>query len=219
MPPPRAFPPGHPLTPAAYREVGQPVIVPGDMGRYSFVLAGTQRAYDETFGSTCHGAGRRMSRGAAKKAARGLITGHQVVDFEAECYFGSYHDVDSSEMSFKMAGILAFRTVAPECKPVLLEPLLDVETETPEDCLGDVMGDLSARRGQILGTERDGRLTRVKAIVPEAEMYRYSTSLHSITHGRGTHRERPHGYAEAPPEVTAKVAAEWRKEKEEHEKG
>jgi elongation factor G len=148
-----------------------------------------------------------------------VIGGYPVGDFEVECFDWSYHDVDSNEMSFKMAGILAFRTVAPECKPVLLEPLLDVETETPEECLGDVMGDLSARRGQILGTERDGRLTRVKAIVPEAEMYRYSTSLHSITHGRGTHRERPHGYAEAPPEVTAKVAAEWRKEKEEHEKG
>jgi tRNA-splicing ligase RtcB len=67
----RAYPPGHPQVPAQYREVGQPVLIPGDMGRYSFVLAGTQRAYDETFGSTCHGAGRRMSRGAAKKAARG----------------------------------------------------------------------------------------------------------------------------------------------------
>jgi elongation factor G len=160
-----------------------------------------------------------VDRGIQESAARGIITGHPVVDFEAECYFGSYHDVDSNEMSFKMAGILAFRNVAPECKPVLLEPLMEVETETPEECLGDVMGDLSSRRGQILGTERNGRLTRVKAIVPEAEMYRYSTALHSITHGRGTHREKPYGYAEAPPEVTAKVAAEWRKEKEEHEKG
>ena len=67
----RAFPPGHPLTPAAYRDVGQPVLIPGDMGRYSYVLVGTERAYEETFGSTCHGAGRRMSRAAAKKAARG----------------------------------------------------------------------------------------------------------------------------------------------------
>ncbi|HEX5633283.1 MAG TPA: elongation factor G, partial [Gemmatimonadales bacterium] len=158
-----------------------------------------------------------VDRGIQEAAARGVVAGYPVVDFEAECYFGSYHDVDSNEMSFKMAGILAFRNVAPNAKPVLLEPLVEVETLTPEECLGDVMGDLSSRRGQILGTERDGRLTRVRAIVPEAELYRYSTALHSITHGRGTHRERAHGYAEVPPEVAVKVAAEKKKEKEEEE--
>jgi elongation factor G len=113
-------------------------------------------------------------------------------------------------MAFKMAAILAFRSVSEKAKPVLLEPIVEVETLTPEETLGDVMGDLSSRRGQILGTERDGRLTRVKALVPEAELYRYSTALHSLTHGRGTHRERLHGYAEAPPEIAAKVAAENR---------
>lgn len=149
-----------------------------------------------------------VDKGIQEAMQRGPVAGYPVVDFEAECYYGSYHDVDSNEMSFKMAGIMAFRNVAPSCRPVLLEPLMDVETLAPEEYLGDVMGDLSARRGQILGTERDGRLTKVKAIVPQAELYRYSTALHSITHGRGTHRERSHGYAEAPPEVTAKIAAE-----------
>jgi len=123
--------------------------------------------------------------------------------------------VDSNEMSFKMAGILAFRNVAPKCRPVLLEPLMDVSIWTPDDTLGDVMGDLSSRRGQILGTEQDGRLTKVNAIVPEAELYKYSTTLHSMTHGRGTYRQAFHGYAEAPPEVAAKVAAEHQKDKEE----
>jgi elongation factor G len=156
-----------------------------------------------------------VDKGIQEAAARGVVAGYPVVDFEAECYFGSYHDVDSNEQSFKMAGILAFRNVAPQAKPVLLEPLMEVETLTPEECLGDVMGDLSSRRGQILGTERDGRLTRVRAIVPEAELYRYSTALHSITHGRGTHRETPHGYAEVPPDVAAKVAAEKGKAEEE----
>ena len=85
---------------------------------------------------------------------------------------------------------------------MLLEPLIEVETWAPEETLGDVMGDLSARRGHILGTDRDGRLTRVRSIVPAAELYRYSTALHSITHGRGTHKEKFHGFAEAPPEVT-----------------
>jgi elongation factor G len=86
---------------------------------------------------------------------------------------------------------------------------------TPDDTLGDVMGDLSSRRGQILGTEQDGRLTKVNAVVPEAELYKYSTTLHSMTHGRGTYRQSFRGYAEAPPDVAAKVAAEHEKDKEE----
>lgn len=153
-----------------------------------------------------------VDKGIQESALRGVIAGYPVVDFEVECFDGSYHDVDSNEMSFKMAGILAFRNVASQSKPVLLEPLLEVETLTPEETLGDVMGDLSSRRGHILGTDRDGRLTRVRAIVPEAEMYRYSTALHSITHGRGTHREKPHGYAESPPEITSRIASEHQKE-------
>ncbi len=112
-----------------------------------------------------------MDRGIQEAAARGVVAGYPLVDFQAECFDGSYHDVDSNEMSFKMAGILAFRNVSPKCRPVLLEPLMEVEVWTPEDVLGDVMGDLSSRRGQILGTETDGRLTKVKAIVPEAELY------------------------------------------------
>jgi len=153
-----------------------------------------------------------VDKGIREAAERGPVAGYPVVDFTAEVFDGSYHDVDSSEMAFKMAAILAFRGVSERCKPVLLEPIVAIETSTPEECLGDVMGDLSSRRGQILGTAREGRLTKVKALVPEAELYRYSTTLHSITHGRGTHHEEPHGYAEAPPEVAAKVAAEQKKE-------
>jgi len=153
-----------------------------------------------------------VDRGVQEAAERGVVAGYPLVDFQVECYDGSYHDVDSNEMSFKMAGILAFRNVAPKARPVLLEPLVDLEVWAPDDVLGDVMGDLSARRGQILGTEADGRLTKVRAIVPEAELYKYSTTLHSITHGRGTHRQKFHGYAEAPPEVAARVAEENQRE-------
>jgi elongation factor G len=153
-----------------------------------------------------------VDRGIQEAAQRGPIAGYPVVDFQAECYDGSYHDVDSNEMSFKMAGILAFRNVSPKARPALLEPLLDVTVWVPGELLGDVMGDLSARRGQILGTETDGRLTRIKAIVPEAEMYKYAATLHAITHGRGTFHQEFRGYAEAPPDVTAKVAEERRKE-------
>ena len=155
-----------------------------------------------------------VDRGIQESALRGVVAGYPMVDFQAECFDGSYHDVDSNEMSFKMAGILAFRSVAPKCRPILLEPLVDVEVWTPDDVLGDVMGDLSARRGQILGTEQDGRLTKVKAVVPEAELYKYSTTLYSITHGRGTYRQKFHGYVEAPPEIASKVAAENKEEKE-----
>jgi elongation factor G len=111
-----------------------------------------------------------------------------------------------------MAGILAFRAVSPKARPVLLEPVMTVEVWSPSDILGDVLGDLSPRRAQILSTEQDGRLTKINALVPQAELYRYSTALHSITHGRGTHREGFHGYSEAPGEVAAKVSAEHKKE-------
>src|SRR3989440_146714 len=127
-----------------------------------------------------------VERGIQEAAARGPVAGYPVVDFKVELYDGSYHDVDSNEMSFKMAGILAFRNVSPNCKPVLLEPILEVAVWTPDEYQGAVMGDLSSRRGHIMGTEKDGRLTKVKALVPEAELDRYATALHSLTHGRGT---------------------------------
>ena len=159
-----------------------------------------------------------VDRGIQEAAHRGAVAGYPVVDFRAECFDGSYHDVDSSEMAFKMAGIQAFRSVAEKCRPVLLEPILQVEVLTPEANLGEVMGDLSGRRGQILGTEQAGRLTKIRVMVPEAEMYKYSTQLHSITHGRGTFHAEFSSYQEAPADVTQKVAAERKKEEEEKKK-
>ena len=158
-----------------------------------------------------------VDRGIQEAAARGSLAGYPMVDFRAECFEGSYHDVDSNEMSFKMAGILAFRNVAPKARPVLLEPVMALDIFTPNEMMGDVLGDLSPRRAQILTTETLGRLTRVGALVPQAELFKYATALHSITHGRGTHRERFHGYAEAPPEVAAKVAAENKDDIKHHE--
>src|SRR5436189_59939 len=155
-----------------------------------------------------------VERGIQEAAARGPVAGYPVVDFKVELYDGSYHDVDSNEMSFKMAGILAFRNVSPNCKPVLLEPILEVEVSTPDDYQGAVMGDLSSRRGQILGTEPDGRLVRVKALVPEAELDRYATTLHSLTHGRGTYRSKFYVYQEVPPDVAHKVIEARKKEME-----
>jgi len=156
-----------------------------------------------------------VDKGVVESAERGIIAGYPVVDFQVECYDGSYHDVDSNEQSFKMAGIQAFRNVASKAKPILLEPILEVQIWTPDDNLGEVMGDLSSRRGQILGSQGDGRLTKVSAYVPEAEMYRYATTLHSITHGRGDFRWELSSYQEVPAEIAEKIREEREKERKE----
>ena len=158
-----------------------------------------------------------VDKGVKEASERGVLAGSPVVDFRVECYDGSFHAVDSSEQAFKMAGIQAFRNVSKNCKPVILEPVHEVEVWTPDENLGDVMGDLSSRRGQILGSEPDRNMTKVKATVPEAEMYRYSTQLHSMTHGRGTFAWKFHSYQEVPAEVAEKIVAE-RKKAEEDEK-
>ena len=155
-----------------------------------------------------------VDKGIQEAAQRGPVAGYPVVDFKVECYDGSYHDVDSSEQAFKMAGIQAFRTVAEKARPVLLEPMLKVDVWVPEDALGDAMGDLSSRRGQISGTAPDGRLTKITAMVPEAEMYKYSTQLHSMTHGRGTFHAEVAGYQEVPGDLAKKVAEEREKQEE-----
>ena len=159
-----------------------------------------------------------VERGIVEAAARGPIAGYPLVDFKAELYDGSYHDVDSNEMSFKMAGILAFRNVSPNARPVLLEPILEIEVWTPDEYQGAVMGDISSRRGQILGTEPDGKMVKVKAHVPEAELDKYATTLHSLTHGRGTYRQKFFSYQDAPPDVAHKVADARKKELEEARK-
>jgi len=158
-----------------------------------------------------------VDRGIQEAAVRGILAGYQVVDFKVELFDGSYHTVDSNEMSFKLAGILAFRNVSPGCKPVLLEPLADLEVMTPEEYLGAVMGDLSSRRGQILGSEPEGNGLKLRAVVPEAELYKYATQLHSLTQGRGTYRHKFKGYAEMPPDAAAKVIEEHQKDKKKEE--
>ena len=156
-----------------------------------------------------------VERGIHEAAERGVLAGFPLVDFKVELFDGSYHTVDSNEMSFKMAGILAFKTVAPKCKPVLLEPLDDVEVIIPDDCLGDVLGDLSSRRAQILGTEpapADMRGTRVRAIVPQSELHLYASALQSMTHGRARLRRTFRGYEEMPGEAAQRVIEETTQE-------
>jgi elongation factor G len=156
-----------------------------------------------------------VDRGIQEAAVRGILAGYPLVDFQAEVFDGSYHTVDSNEMSFKMAGIQAFKAVAVRCKPTLLEPLDELEIETPDDYMGDVLGDLSSRRGHILGTEPGDGGTRIRAILPQAELHGYSSALSSMTQGRATFKRRFKGYEEAPHEVQQKIIEESAKEKEE----
>jgi elongation factor G len=153
-----------------------------------------------------------VDKGIQEASQRGVLAGYPMVDFKVELYDGSYHSVDSNEMSFKMAGIQAFKVVSPKCRPVLLEPLEDVEITTPNEYLGDVMGDLSSRRGQILGTDAaDNGFTRVRAVVPQAELHLYATQLSSLAHGRAGFAHRFRGYEQMPPDAAHKVVEEAQK--------
>ena len=156
-----------------------------------------------------------VDKGVQEASARGILAGFPLVDFEVELYDGSYHSVDSNEMSFKMAGILAFRQVAPKCKPVLLEPLDEVEIRVPDSFMGDVMGDLNQRRGRILGTDSSGYEAVVHAIVPLAELHLYATDLNSLTHGHATYTRKFHAYEQMPSEAAQRVIAESAKHKTE----
>jgi elongation factor G len=117
-------------------------------------------------------------------------------------------------MSFKMAGILGFKTVAAKCRPILLEPIDLLEIHIPDAMLGDVMGDITSRRGHILGTDNGAFGTLVKAIIPHAELHLYATQLSSLTHGHGTFTRHFHGYQEMPSDAAQKVIAEHAKELE-----
>ncbi len=156
-----------------------------------------------------------VDKGVKEAAGRGVIAGYPVVDFEVECYDGSYHSVDSSEMAFKIAGSLAFRKVVKDARPILLEPIMTVTVRVPEDYMGDVIGDLNQRRGRILGMDADGHWQEVKAQVPLAELYKYSTSLRSLTQGKGLHSRELHGYEPVPSDVTQRIVAEAEARKEE----
>ncbi len=156
-----------------------------------------------------------VDKGIQEASVRGILAGYPLVDFQVELYDGSFHTVDSNEMSFKMAGILAFKAVAPKCKPVLLEPLDEIAILTPDEYLGDVLGDLSSRRGHILGTDSTPDGSRVRALIPQAELHMYASALGSMTQGRATFTRQFHGYEEMPPDVAQKVIAESSKEHEE----
>ena len=149
-----------------------------------------------------------VDRGIREAALKGVIAGFPVQDFEAECYDGSYHSVDSSDIAFKVAGSLAFRNVAAKANPALLEPMVEVQVTTPDEYVGDIMGDLNSRSAKVQGMEPSGGRTVIKAHVAEAELYKYASVLRSITQGRAHHARAFIGYGVVPPDRASKIAAE-----------
>jgi elongation factor G len=139
--------------------------------------------------------------GIKEAAHNGTIAGYPVVDFKVTLYDGSFHEVDSSEMSFKMAGIFAFREAMQNASPVMLEPMMDVTVETPEDYQGDIMGDLNRRRGQILNVKAKTAYVSIFALVPLQEMFGYATVVRSLSKGRASYSMEPKSFEAVPQSV------------------
>jgi elongation factor G len=146
-----------------------------------------------------------IEKGIKDAAARGHLAGFPVVDFRVTLYDGSYHDVDSNDMSFQMAGRIAFRKAMETAKPTILEPVMHVEITVPDDFAGSIMGDLNSRRGRIQGMDNKGGNTVVKAEVPMAEMLTYGVELTSMTQGRGSFNMEMHHYDVVPGQLQEKI--------------
>jgi len=142
----------------------------------------------------------------------GVLAGYPTVDVRATLTDGKYHDVDSSEMAFKIAGTMAFKEAARKAKPILLEPIMKVEVVTPDDYMGDVMGDLSSRRGKLGGMEQRGNSQVINAQVPLSEMFGYATDLRSRTSGRATYTMQFDSYQQMPSNVQEEIVTRVRGE-------
>ncbi|HKJ81626.1 MAG TPA: elongation factor G [Ignavibacteriaceae bacterium] len=156
-----------------------------------------------------------VEKGITEIMEKGVISGNKVVDVKVTLFDGTFHNVDSDEMSFKIAASQCFKKGFIECKPILLEPIYEIEVIVPEDYMGDVMGDISSKRGKILGMDSDGHFQIIKANVPLAELYKYSSNLRSLTQGRGVHKRQFSHYEEVPKEVEQKIIDEYNKSREE----
>ena len=135
----------------------------------------------------------------------GVLAGYPVVDVRVELYDGSYHEVDSSEMAFKIAGSMAFKEAMRKADPVILEPIMKVAVIVPVDYMGDVMGDLNGRRGQIQGMEERNGVQQINAFVPLSQMFGYATDLRSKTQGRGQYVMEPSHYTEVPKSIAESI--------------
>ncbi len=156
-----------------------------------------------------------VEKGILDVLEKGVISGNKVVDVRVTLFDGTYHTVDSDEMSFKLAAAQGFKKGFQECKPCLLEPIYEIEVTVPEEYMGDVMGDISSRRGKIIGMDSDGHFQIIKANVPLAELYKYSSTLRSLTQGRGAHKRKFAYYEEVPKEIEQKIIDDYKKSREE----
>ena len=148
-----------------------------------------------------------IEKGVHEKLENGILAGFPMVDIFVAVYDGSFHDVDSSEIAFKIAGSLAVEEAARNADLILLEPIMKVEVSTPEEFMGDVIGDLSAKRAQIQGTEKKGTMTIINAMAPLAELSGYATKLRSISQGRASYYMEPSHYEEVPKNIAEQIVA------------
>jgi elongation factor G len=155
-----------------------------------------------------------VEKGLVESMQTGGLCGAPVVDVKVALFFGSYHDVDSSDMAFKIAATMAFRDGFLKAKPVILEPIYNIEVLVPDDFTGDVMGDLSSRRGKIAGMEPEGSSQRIRAAVPQSELYQYSVDLRSMTQGQGFYSMEFDRYEQVPHETAQKIIAETQAQKD-----
>lgn len=156
-----------------------------------------------------------VEKGIVEAMLEGVVAGYPVVDVRVSLVFGSYHTVDSSEMAFKIAGSMGFKKGVLDCQPTLLEPIVNIDIEIPEEYMGDVIGDLNSRRGRVSGMETKGSHQIIKGQVPLAEVLSYAPDLRSITSGRGTFTYTHSHYEEVPPFLAEKIIAAAKKDKEE----
>lgn len=156
-----------------------------------------------------------VEKGVMSAVEEGVLAGYHVVDLKVDFYDGKQHPVDSKDIAFQIAGKHAFKEAFLSARPKLLEPIVNVQVKVPEEYMGDVMGDVSGRRGKIMGMETDGSFQIINAQIPQAELYNYATHLRSITGGRGMHTEQFSHYEDMPKEIEKKVIAASQKEKEE----
>lgn len=159
-----------------------------------------------------------VEKGIAEALNEGSLAGYPVVDFKVDLVDGSFHPVDSSEMAFKIAGSMAFKKAVLEAKPTLLEPVMTMEITVPDDCMGDVIGDLNSRRGRVLGMETKGKKQIVRANVPLSEVQKYAPDLRSMTAGRGMFTMKFSHYEEVPGQLQEKIVEAARVEQQKEQK-
>ncbi|MFQ5866376.1 MAG: elongation factor G [bacterium] len=156
-----------------------------------------------------------VEKGIKQSMERGVIAGYPVVDIKVTLYDGSFHEVDSSNLAFEIAGSMALRRGVEQAQPFILEPIMEVEAIVPEQFMGSVMGDLNTRRGRVLGMNREGKKQVIKALVPQGELFNYATDLRSLTKGSGEHKMKFSNYEEAPANVSQPLIEAYQRAKEE----